>query len=115
RKPTARNSAARSPQNDRTAARFSAPGLTVTTTKIAARVKARSTGWGTGGRSDGAPGAVIGSTPSVVARQEQPFVICPIFAGLPTNRTTSLRTNPRLRPALIHHRFEVGGAAASYR
>ena len=39
RNPTARSSAGRSPQNDRTAARFAPPELTVTTRKIAARVR----------------------------------------------------------------------------
>jgi hypothetical protein len=38
-----------------------------------------------------------------------------IFAGLPTKRTTNLRTNLRLRTASTHHRFEVGGAAVLYR
>ena len=48
RKPTARNNPGSSPQNERTAARAALPGLTVTTRKIAARVKAPTTDWGTG-------------------------------------------------------------------
>src|SRR5437660_1380005 len=49
RKPTARNSPGRSPQNARTAARAVLPELMVTTRKIAARVKAPTTDWETGG------------------------------------------------------------------
>src|SRR5580704_1253608 len=43
RNSTARTSAARSPQNERRAARFSEPGLSVATRKIAARVSGAST------------------------------------------------------------------------
>jgi hypothetical protein len=48
RKPTARNSAGKSQQNERTAAALAAPGLTVATRKIAARVKAETTACGSG-------------------------------------------------------------------
>jgi hypothetical protein len=41
---TARNSAARSPQNDRRVARLSKPGLSVATRRIAARVSGAATG-----------------------------------------------------------------------
>jgi hypothetical protein len=41
--------------------------------------------------------------------------MCLIYAGLPTERTTNLRTNLRLRIAAMHRRFEAGGAAALYR
>src|SRR5580704_14716481 len=58
RKPTARNSPGRSPQNDRTASRPAPPELTVTTRKIAARVKVTTTVCDTGGRPDCAPGVV---------------------------------------------------------
>src|SRR5262245_29668349 len=43
RKPTARRSAERSAQSERTGARFSSPGLIVTTRKIAARVSGEET------------------------------------------------------------------------
>src|ERR1700722_8700937 len=55
RKPTARSSAGRSPQNDRTASRLALPELTVTTRKIAARVKVPTTACDTGGKPDCAP------------------------------------------------------------
>src|SRR5277367_300044 len=58
RKPTARNSTGRSPQNDRTASRLAPPGLTVATRKIAARVKVPTTACGTGGKPDCAPDAL---------------------------------------------------------
>src|SRR5580704_17103226 len=58
RKPTARNSPGRSPQNDRTASRPAPPELTVTTRKIAARVKVTTTVCDTGGRPECAPGMV---------------------------------------------------------
>ncbi len=48
RNSTARNSAARSPQNDRRVARLSKPGFTVATRKIAARVSGAATGCGNG-------------------------------------------------------------------
>ncbi len=46
RNPTAPSTPARSPQSDRTAARFSAAGFTVTIRKIAARVSGATTGCG---------------------------------------------------------------------
>ena len=49
RKPTARSSAGRSPQNDRTTPRLAAPGFIVTTRKIAARVSDCATACGTTG------------------------------------------------------------------
>ena len=58
RKPTARSNAGRSPQSDRTAVPFAPPGLIVVTRKIAARVKARTTGCGTGGEPACALGVV---------------------------------------------------------
>ena len=58
RKPTARSSAGRSPQNDRTAARLASPGLIVTTRKIAARVSDWTTACGAGGRRGCAPDSV---------------------------------------------------------
>src|SRR5580704_2806082 len=58
RKPTARSSAGRSPQNARTAARLASPGLTVATRKIAARVKGVTTACGAGGKRDGTSSAV---------------------------------------------------------
>src|SRR6202011_6280750 len=61
RKPTVRSSAARSPHNDRTAAPLAAPGLIVTTRKIAARVRGAATGWGIGLELSAAAGMVIGS------------------------------------------------------
>ena len=63
RKPTARTSAARSPQNERTAPRLSAPGFTVTTRKIAARVSGVATGCGTAAGAPAISGVVIGSDP----------------------------------------------------
>src|SRR6476469_6348160 len=68
RKPTARTSAGRPLQNDRTAALLVVPGLMVTTRKIAARVKSCTTNWDTGG----GPYAVIGPAP-FVPRYEKPF------------------------------------------
>ena len=50
RNPTARTSAARSAQKERTVARFSVPGLTVMTRKIAARVSGAATGCATAGK-----------------------------------------------------------------
>src|SRR5262245_51072693 len=61
RNSTARNSAERSPQNDRRIARLSAPGLTVTTRKIAARVSGADTGCGTTRKPPAAPGVANGS------------------------------------------------------
>src|SRR5262249_23606022 len=59
--PTARNSAARSPHNDRTAATLSSPGLIVATRKIAARVSGAASGCGTALGLPAAPGVIIGS------------------------------------------------------
>ena len=61
RNSTARNRPARSPQNERTVARLSGPGLIVTTRKIAARVSGAATGCATARTSPAASGAVIGS------------------------------------------------------
>src|SRR5580704_531607 len=58
RKPTARNSAGRSPQNDRTVSRLAPPELTAATIKIAARVKVPTTACGTGGKPDCTPGTL---------------------------------------------------------
>src|SRR3989442_8742973 len=60
RKPTERTSAARSAQKDRIAPRFPAPGLTVTTRKIAARVSGIATGCGCAGEPSDAKAFVIG-------------------------------------------------------
>ena len=61
RKPTARMSAARSAHSDLTAAQLSAPGLMVTTRKIAVRVSGALTGCGIGLELPAAPGVLIGS------------------------------------------------------
>src|SRR5579862_2029768 len=70
RKPTARNSADRSPHKDRTAARLAPPGLIVTTRKIAARVKDCSTACGTTGEPSSPPGVVMDCNPSVPAKYQ---------------------------------------------
>ena len=74
RNSTARNSAERSPQKDRTVARLSGPGFIVTTRKIAARVSGAATGWAV---LDGACIRVI-----------VPRVRCPslLFARVPRDR-----------------------------
>src|SRR5712692_9615474 len=59
RKPTERTREARFPQNDRITARLPAPGLTVTTRKIAARVSGVDTGWGTVRRASDGVGVVM--------------------------------------------------------
>src|SRR5208282_2799473 len=61
RNSTARNSAARSPQNDRRVARLSIPGLSVATRKIAARESGAATGCASTGKPLAASGALIGS------------------------------------------------------
>jgi hypothetical protein len=52
---------AKSPQNERRVARFSGPGLSVTTRKIAARVSGAATGCASAGTPTAASGALIGS------------------------------------------------------
>src|SRR5580658_828919 len=61
RNPTARNNAARSPQNDRRDARLSKPGFSVATRKIAARVSGAATGCARARKPRQASGALIGS------------------------------------------------------
>ena len=61
RNSTARNSAARSPQNERTVARLSKPGLIVATRKIAARVSGAATACAMAGKPPAVSGALIGS------------------------------------------------------
>ena len=61
RKPTERSNAGRFPQSERTAEPLALPGLMVPTRKIAARVKARTTGCGAGGEPACALGVVNGS------------------------------------------------------
>jgi len=56
-------SAAKSAQKDRTLLRFSAPGITVTTRKIAARVSGIATGCGNADKPSDALGFVIGEVP----------------------------------------------------
>ena len=79
--------AGRSPQNDRIAALFAAPGLTVTTRKIAARVKSCTTSWDTGA----GPDAVTGPASFVAPCYKKPFVTCLICicAGLPCRLNAS--------------------------
>src|SRR5262247_3422397 len=60
RNPIARNSAARSPHSDRTAATLSSPGLIVTTRKIAARLRGAATGCGIALELPAAPDVIIG-------------------------------------------------------
>src|SRR5260370_24907429 len=60
RNSTARTSAARSPQNERTVARLSTPGLSVATMKIAARVSGATTGCAWADKPAAAWGALIG-------------------------------------------------------
>ena len=61
RNSTARNRPGRSPQSERTVARWSGPGLTVTIMKMAARVSGADTGCATARTSPAASGAVIAS------------------------------------------------------
>src|SRR5580658_160244 len=61
RNPTERNSAARSPHNDRTAARLSGPGFRVTTRNIAARVSGADTGCARARKPSAALRALFGS------------------------------------------------------
>ena len=61
RNSTARTSAARSPQNERRVARFSEPGLSVATRKIAARVSGAATACARAGDLPAASGVLIGS------------------------------------------------------
>lgn len=61
RNPTARNSAARSPQNDRRVARVSLAGFSITTRKIAARVSGAATGCEPARKPATALGALFGS------------------------------------------------------
>ena len=67
RVPTARSSAERSAQSERTAVRAATPGLIVTTKKIAALVRGATTGWGIARDTLGAPVVVIGSHSSLGA------------------------------------------------
>src|SRR5580658_9397094 len=79
RNPTARTTPERSAQKDRTAARFSSPGLMVTTRKIAERVSAEETSCETA--SSGADaGALMGSDaiaiqPATAGRKSD--LLCP--------------------------------------
>jgi len=59
RNSTARTSAARSPQNERSMARFSEPGLSVATRKIAARVSGAATACARAGNLTSASGVLI--------------------------------------------------------
>ena len=61
RNSTARTSAARSPQNERTAARLSEPDLSVATRKMAARVSGAATACARAGDFSAASGTLIGS------------------------------------------------------
>ena len=61
RNSTARTSAARSPQNERTVARFSGPGLSVATRKIAARVSGAATACASAGDLPAATGSSVES------------------------------------------------------
>src|ERR1700746_674679 len=61
RNPIARNTAARSPHSDRTAATLSSPGLIVTTRKIAVRVSGAATSCGFALEVPAAAGMLIGS------------------------------------------------------
>ncbi len=67
RNSTARTSAARSPQSERRTARFSGPGLSVATRKIAARVSGAATACARAGDLLAASGLLIGSV----------FIACP--------------------------------------
>jgi hypothetical protein len=60
RNSTARTSAARSPQNERRMARFSGPGLSVATKKIAARVSGAATACARTGNLPAASGMFVG-------------------------------------------------------
>ena len=61
RNSTARTNAARSPQNERRVARFSGPGLSVATRKIAARVSGAATACARAGDLPAPPGVLVGS------------------------------------------------------
>ena len=61
RNSTARTSAARSPHNERRVARFSGPGLSVATRKIAARVSGAATACARAGDLRAASGVFVGS------------------------------------------------------
>src|ERR1700722_20810535 len=67
RVPTARSSAERLAQSERTAVRAATPGLIVTTRKIAALVRGATTGWGIARGKFGAPVVGIGSPSSLGA------------------------------------------------
>src|SRR5580693_3653149 len=97
RKPTARNSAGRSPQNDRTASRLSSPGLTVATIKIAARVNAWTTACGAGGKPDCAPDAVNEFYSVDNAPLREGICHLPKIVGLRRKRQL---TSPRQRQSL---------------
>src|SRR5215472_9485371 len=106
RNPTARNSAARSPHSDRTAATLSSPGLIVTTRKIAARVSGAATSCGFALEVPAAAGVFIGSNSVgwwVVYLGEACQIACsPDHDNLGDNRRA--RPNPFHRYSKAQHR-----------
>jgi hypothetical protein len=107
RKPTARNNAGRSTQNDRTTARLPLPGLIVATRKIAARVKAWTTRCDSGGKPAGAsvgvnrPGPLL-SAPEARCRRTSPPRLRPHQAdGDHRGRRTCEKGDSGLRLSII--------------
>src|ERR1700729_3836716 len=81
RNSTARNSAARSPQNERRVERFSMPGLSVATRKIAARVSGAATACARAGHLPGASGVLVVGSGCIGVVPEN-TTVTPLTTGL---------------------------------